>query len=82
MQSICTLTSELTHECRHSSELVQLINETIGACCPRVDFDIDNIGKELSSIIYYRKIISEMIKAGAAGETIFEMWNQLFFPCS
>ena len=83
IQSICILTSELTHECRHSSELVQLINKTIGACCPHVDFDIDNIGKELSSIIYSRKIISEMIKAGATGETIFEMWNQLFFfPCS
>ena len=75
LESILTLKKELTIECKHNPELVKLINETFGM----YDWNRKGIGNIISSLIYGRKLILEMIEAGARNEEIIETWEQLFY---
>ena len=74
LESIQTLKKELINECKHNPELIELINKTIET----VDLNkLKSFGNMISSIIYGRKVILEMIEAGATDEEIHEIWNQI-----
>ena len=42
-----------------------------------MSMNVKGIRKEMSSIIYGRKLILEMIEAGATNEEIIEIWKQI-----
>ena len=75
LESILTLSKELTNECKQNPELVNLINETFQI--HDLSMDAKGIGNHMSSIIYGRKLILEMIEAGATNEDVFEIWKHI-----
>ena len=78
LESIITLNKELTNECKHNpdSELGKLINEAVPI--DSLLMDIKDIGNRMSSLIYGRKLILEMIEAGATNKEIIEIWKHIY----
>ena len=77
-RNINTLNSELTDECKHIPKLIDLINKTIGTSYISDDSGINYLKISATSVIHLRKIMSQMIEAGATDEEILEIWNDSF----
>ena len=75
LESIVILNEELTNEFKHNPELVKLINEKFEINI--LSMDIKDMGNDISTIIYGRKLILEMIEAGATNEEVFEIWKHI-----
>ena len=74
LKGIQTLGNELTDECKHDSELVNMINETILT----LGRDIEDFRPFLISLIHLHKLLSEMIEAEATNEEVEEVWDKFF----
>ena len=79
MESIQTLHKELANEYKHNPKLVELIKDTIGTYCSSyLNIEPVDMGKRFSHVIQLRKLISEMIEAGATDKEVFEVYEQFF----
>ena len=76
VESIRTLNNELANEYKHNPELGKLVKATIGSyCLDYLNVEAEDLGKGFSDFIHFRKIISEMIEAGATEKEVTEIWD-------
>ena len=76
LESIQTLFSELTDECKHNSELADMIDKTVLTLT--WDVKVVNLRASLISLIHFHKLLSEMIEAEATDEEVMELWTEFF----
>ena len=73
LENIQTLKSELINECKHNTQLLELIT-TIFV----IQLDLSDFKAYLISFINLHKVISEVIEAGGTNEEVLEIWNNFF----
>ena len=76
-KNINILNTELTDECKHNPQLVAVINKTIGSSYKNDAF-IGVLKMLATSCIQIRRIMSDMIEAGATVKEMIEVWNEGF----